>query len=88
MSSWIKPGAKCVCVDTGGYPLLKEGAVYEVLSYDDGWLRLVGVIDKGRGRAAGWLPKRFRPLLTKTIEQDVQMFKRIADTAPILEDAE
>lgn len=40
------------------------------------------------GYDTGYFVDRFRPIVTRSIEQDVQMFKRIAETAPSLEDAE
>lgn len=85
--SWIKSGAQCVCVDAYGAPLLEAGKTYTVHSYDGGWLRVAGVYDTG-GRIAGWFPSRFRPIISRTQEQDIAMFKRIADTVPSLEDAE
>ena len=51
-------------------------------------IKLEGVPDRSGFADEGYTIKRFRPLVTKTIEQDVQMFKRIAETAPSLEDAE
>ncbi len=97
MSSWIKVGAKCVCVDPtyrGGGRIedshkLTKGAVYTISSVHTDWMGNPCVWVEGiECLSAGFHTDRFRPLVTKTIEEDIAMFKRIADTAPSLEDAE
>ncbi len=99
--SWAKVGMKVVCVDSLflGQKLqpLVEGEVYEIVGFtakakygryrNDIHVRLRGV-DNPFAVGLGFGLRRFRLLVTKTIEQDVQMFKRIAETAPSLEDAE
>ncbi len=95
--SWAKPGVKCVCIDSAprgtseGIPawIPVEGEIYTVsfvYHRGDGKSGLVLVEQTDNRRF--YEITRFRPLVTKTIEQDVQMFKRIAETAPSLEDAE
>lgn len=96
MTSWAKVGAKVVCVDAsrtdklGLENVLNEGAVYDVewSGYYKGVasVRLVGV-QRDMAVATGdpyhpFKLSRFRPIVTKTQEQDVEMFKSILTKSP------
>lgn len=87
MSAWAKPGVKCVCVDADGSETLVHGGVYTVRSTcvagplwaDAGsvGLRLYEIIlpvDRLDGIEPGYRVSRFRPLVTRTQEQDLELF--------------
>lgn len=82
MNSWARPGVKCVCVDASAWPTLTKGDVYTVT---------VTGIHARSGRPVLWLEEassggffgvdpgfyqeRFRPLITKTQDVDLELFK-------------
>jgi hypothetical protein len=94
-ASWAKVGAKCVCVDakqTLGPDVLIEGAVYEIAAV---FSARINSVRRGYGEHlllalvgesnpyslnGGWMPERFRPLITQ--EDDVRLIKSL-----LLEDA-
>lgn len=100
--SWAKAGMKVVCIDAspnGRHTVLPvEGKVYTICKvswwdWRNGNSGLgVWLTEIRRPIAYGfeqpWGIRRFRPIVTKTQFEDVQMFKRIAAVAPSLEDAE
>jgi hypothetical protein len=69
--SWAVKGAKIVCVDSqsidGGSFYLTNGKVYEVVTTSAPFVR---VIDD-RGKLGGWHISHFRPLVTRSQEQDI-----------------
>lgn len=84
MASWAKPGARCVCVDKSFYghghkndaDKLVVGGIYTIdFVFTDKrgviCVRLQGVTNE----SAGYMVSRFRPLITKTQEHDVALFK-------------
>ena len=89
MSAWAKPGVKCVCVDASWHGLptspLVEGAKYTIRSvamYDGDlvadFLEAQNPEDaKFPESPPGFRIDRFRPLVTKTQEQDVAMFRHL-----------
>lgn len=98
MASWAKPGVKVVCVDNTGHPELVMGAVYTIIGcrpyeYSErsggkfANTKLCVKLDKVRNWSAipDYAVERFRPLVTKTQDEDVAMFKRIADDVPLHE---
>lgn len=90
MSSWAKPGVKCVCVDAdpdkgrcwhGTAPVV--GRTYTIVrikgfGYDGSPVAIFGGINNG----APVRIARFRPLVTKTQEQDIAMFKAMLAPTP------
>ncbi len=101
--SWAKVGMKVVCVDSRFVGVskspLRKGRVYTIKA-KTAWCGNMGTYvlpttslflaetRNPHSSNGGFAIERFRPLVTKTIEHDVQIFKRIADTVPSLEDAE
>lgn len=94
MSSWAKVGAKCVCIDSAprntseGFPtwIPVEGEVYTILDIyhrADGKSGLILVEQTDHRRF--YEVSRFRPIVTRTQEQDVEMFVRLVDRVPSLE---
>lgn len=99
MSAWAKVGAKVVCVDdsaswAGRVPLVK-GQIYVIqgilpnrplwgLEANVVGLFLLGVQSRS---PAGFRSDRFEPLVEKTQEQDVSMFKSLLNKTPINETA-
>ena len=89
MTSWAKPGVKCVCVDAtrgrvSGLPVpFAFGDVLTIrqVAYDGG-LRFVGIptIDPQDGRRTTYAIERFRPLVTRTQSQDLALFTPLLET--------
>ena len=87
MSSWAKPGVKCICIsDAIGtadgfpprFPLFQKGQIFTVSGIDT-WrgmtfLRFVGENPLHAGHIEG-----FRPLITKTLSEDIALFKAISE---------
>lgn len=90
---WLKTGVQVICTNATplpGYSTLdmpKKGGRYVVSQVvwhrwalgDEG----VGVYLAGVSRDAPYGAFRFRPLITKTQEQDVEMFLRLAGPSPL-----
>jgi hypothetical protein len=82
--SWAVPGARVVVVDNGPTPLgnasgLSLNQIVTIKSIRfDGCL----LIDAGRPRY-GFRPSRFRPLVTRSHEQDMAIFRPILDQIPV-----
>lgn len=99
MSHWAKPGVKCVCVDNDEHPELVVGRDYTIISSRAPWVLAQGKYgNKSRflievSGVRNWdgsvffAVERFRPLITKTQEQDVALFRHILDGLPIGENA-
>ncbi len=104
MISWANVGAKCVCINddsmsfwapgysVSGKFLVRKGQTYTIRSVEitpDGkvGIKLVGVQDRSR-LDYGYAVERFRPLVVRTQEQDVEMFKRLVDRVPNMETAQ
>lgn len=94
---WAKPGAACVCVDVISrlnglsLPSLVEGRVYTIEAigpYPVGRFKgspcvwLLGVPNKADTFKA-FLLERFRPLVSRTQEQDVEMFLSLLNPSPL-----
>ena len=82
MWAW-KAGMLAQCVNneamgTTAPSVLRIGEKYEVESVWGECLILRGLREKENG----WYAWRFRPVIERTEEQDVSMFKRIADSGP------
>lgn len=92
MSSWAKPGVKCVCIRAFNYPsnryqLPVKGQVYTVRNVEPGegvyahagpFIRLVELTNPPHhsdGVEPSFQASFFRPLITKTQEDDVAMFR-------------
>lgn len=96
MSSWARAGVKCVCVDATPlygddkeiYPV--EGQTYTVRSVEGGGVTLQEVRNIPRLYSDGFGEvlfriSRFRPLVTRTQQQDVAMFSHLLTGAPVME---
>lgn len=102
MSSWARPGVKCVCVDNlhrtraRENPVLVVGRVYEVTKvvsitgntvgpyrHERKGLVLAGVLNPYDVKDGAFALSRFRPLVTKTQEQDVAIFRHHLSDEPI-----
>lgn len=97
MSAWAKPGVKCVCLFgkwalNGTGPIVagpREGEICTVASWPiadahgDVGFRLVGWV----GEQDVFLASCFRPLITKTQEEDLSLFAHHLDGLPVGEDA-
>ena len=94
--SWAKPGAKCVRV-TDAHPLSRSVKEFGIKMVKGGvyTIRLVRV-DRYTGRLLlvfgelpdpggnlGWGIEAFRPLITRTQEQDVALFRHLLDGLPV-----
>lgn len=91
MSSWAKPGVKCVCITTrrSYHPLGWNVAVGQTYT-----IRSVEVSDRGEvcialvefknwfGKGPIWPIWAFRPLVTRDQEQDVALFRHHLAKAP------
>ena len=102
MSAWARPGVKVVCVDARqslGPNVLVEGAVYEIAAvftsrinsvrrgYGDHLLvTLVGEANP-YSSSGGWMAERFRPIVTRTQEDDVALLLRLLTDLPVGEEA-
>lgn len=80
MSSWARVGVKCQCVDDrpsqfGECSLLK-GKIYTITAVlsPDRTGRIGVLVAEAVSKSRGFHLYRFRPLITKTQEQDVSMF--------------
>lgn len=93
MSSWVKPGVKCVCIDGGsprsrGFELFGQfpvtGGIHTVdsvfLSATDPGKTLLRLSELKVDLRYGWDAARFRPLVTRTQEQDLEHFLTILNT--------
>lgn len=101
MSAWARPGVKVVCVDASsvvvpdtGLQLNRKYVIESVFAggpalgpngeFRDGLqVSLVGVSKPGG--IGGYGVYRFRPVTTRTQEQDVAIFRHLLDKAPVLE---
>jgi hypothetical protein len=98
MSAWAKPGVKVVCVDAKfrrGDAGLVPGATYSIVSvfpqrgdaggrYRDGLaVILQGIANPFDPDDGAFALARFRPLVTKTQEQDVAKFRHLLTPSPI-----
>lgn len=86
--TWAKIGVKCICIKGGAWRMVKDGIRSPELpsfgeecvidAIQDDYIWVAGY--------EGWFAIcRFRPLTTKTIEDDISVFKRIADQVPNME---
>lgn len=79
---WAKPGVKCVCFRQLPLQFIKPGpTVYTIESAficgGDLHLTFVGVENGGE------LAECFRPIVTRTQEQDVEMFLSLLNPSPL-----
>lgn len=96
MSAWVKVGAKCVCVDGeqgpmwhanfDGCRLPTKGHVYTIRAIDSLHGLLLSEIRNRRVRWVGGYVElhfrvdRFRPIITRTQEDDVALFRDLLET--------
>lgn len=89
--SWAKFGAKVACVDANfyGHGSLRDarklivGTVYTISHVIPTDIGLCAVLCEIQTESLGYMLSRFRPLVTRTQEQDVEMFLRLANDTPI-----
>lgn len=102
--SWAKPGAKCVCVDdspgVSDGPKLTIGQTYTIRDayWSPAFGRLHVRLCELKGRVSfyrglgiaegGYRVDRFRPLVSRTQEQDVALFTHLLDGLPVREGAQ
>ncbi|MHA6731773.1 hypothetical protein [Devosia sp. A369] len=94
MSAWAKPGVKCVCIESNDpntiVPKHMWPMVNEVYTVHELWIDEAGdpfpVLEELDPNLV-CTPDFFRPLITKTQEQDVALFRHILDGIPVEEDA-
>ena len=93
MSGWAKPGVKCVCVDADFYgrtPVLSVGSVYVVKKvamlsgsvrhgFEHLCVELEGVRNPFNDEGDWLAVDRFRPIVTKTLSEDIALFKAISE---------
>lgn len=93
MSAWAKPGVKVVCiadaigsVKSMGFPLFKKGQIFTIAFVDEcSYGKFLGFVEEHplhTGHING-----FRPLITKTQEQDLALFVHHLDGLPVGADA-
>lgn len=94
MSSWAKPGVKCVCVKVGDWtaaewhsrlPAYREVLTIKSVYIDEGIVGLCFEGISGRFNARvqheqGFNAVRFRPLAAHTQEQDLEHFLPLLNT--------
>ena len=96
---WPSVGMKCKCVSRQWHFYSGErepviGSIYTVrtIDFDEGeyWLRFVELVNAPQDYAQGflecdWRASCFRPLVTRTVEQDIsEHFKPLLDAEPPL----
>jgi hypothetical protein len=103
VSAWARPGVKCVCIKRDQWKNLQQGEVPPRFGQEltirsvelvDGILGLMFVeivnqpqkYDEGFSECC-WDVLNFRPLITRTQEQDVALFRKIVADAPAGVDA-
>ncbi len=98
MTSWAKPGVKCVCILNaipGGYgdeKLPVKGVTYTVRAVhvdgDASWLQEIRNPRRhyADGEEVCFLTEGFRPLITKSQDEDVALFRRLLADAPLSEE--
>jgi hypothetical protein len=92
MSAWAKPGVKCVCIDgvrpeSWGFQKLGTGpktdGVYTISEVRDvKGIHVLVLKEFPDVPGTGWETSHFRPLITRTQEDDVRLIKSL-----LLEDA-
>lgn len=95
MSDWAKPGARCICVDvslpasgiwTGD--VLVKGRTYTIEGLvAKGGLLLIEA-RQARYPIYGYFAWRFRPLVTRSHEEDMTVFRKIASNLPTAKEME
>lgn len=98
MSAWAKPGVKCVCIKVGDWkapnwhsrlPAYREVLEIRSVYIDDGIVGLCFEGISGRFNARvlheqGFDAVRFRPLTTRTQEQDLEHFLPLLKTMELV----
>ncbi|MCZ4270909.1 hypothetical protein [Maritalea porphyrae] len=89
--AWAKVGAKVVAIRDGSKGQVKKGDVFTIRELLSKWtvcvshpefsgygMRVTGILERHEG---DWLPiAAFRPVQTKTQEQDIEMFAPLLNT--------
>lgn len=95
MSAWAKPGVKCVCVlGVKNGPALREVCTISAVEASKGklWLYLEGYdawrhFEDGRRERHSWCSTAFRPIVSRTEDQDISLFVHHLESTPVGEDA-
>lgn len=83
MTSWAKPVVRCVCVSKKGTLVLgRQYTVLEVLEFEQKLYVTVDSPPDVLGNSS-YLPSRFKPLVSRDQDQDVELFQRIANGAKV-----
>lgn len=97
MSSWAKPGVKCICVNDGGWVVSSTseigtagpafGDVVTIRSVGRDIDGLFLIFHEWIGPDEEFVAFCFRPLADRTQEDDLALFTRLIEGAPMLEKA-
>ena len=87
MSTWAKPGVKCVCVKRGTWMIddgsSRPGPMFgEICTIHAVETSGTSIILEGYRTNIGYDITRFRPLVTRTQEQDLEQFIPLLSTKP------
>lgn len=94
--AWVRPGAKCISLydfpdaRAHGFDAPRAGTIYTVREIDQGpgvydCIRVMEITNPtcDDGWEPSWVIKRFRPVVTRSQEQDVAIFRPILDQVPV-----
>lgn len=94
LTSWAKPGAKCVCIDNTRHPQLNIGQTYTIVAVesDDPSVLQAGTYAGSKvlvelAEVKNWSAKpsyaveRFRPIITQ--QDDVERFRHLLSPSPL-----
>jgi len=91
MSAWAKPGVKCVCVHNSGWWYgdvafdsdVGPGKIYTVVEVVTPPSGKVGISLWGQPLGEYYNADCFRPLVTKTQDEDIALFRHYLDQAGV-----
>ena len=91
MSSWARPGVKCVCINGAGWYLdsarfdsdVAVNRVYTIVEVITDSRGQVGISLWGQPLGEFYNVKEFRPLITQSQEQDVAKFRHLLSPSPV-----
>jgi len=101
MSSWARPGLKCVCIgdrwdrllldafDVHRVPMMNEVLTVVAVTSENGkvGLQFDEIPTPPSNPRLAWLVSMFKPLITRTQEDDVALFRDLLTDAPVEVDA-
>lgn len=89
MSTWAKPGVKCVCINDAGWYLdaapfdsdVAGNRVYTIVEVVTDSRGQVGISLWGQPLGEYYNVDQFRPLTTRTQSEDVALFRKLLENA-------